>query len=107
MYTSILIALAAAASAMPAPQVTAGSGPDATQEFALGVKIDNTFLSLTAVNNGTANERVLVAGRLAAYPGTPAFANVQDGGRYTSVNLDIDGESFGLVVTPVVRPIRS
>jgi hypothetical protein len=102
MYTSILIALAAIASAMPAPQVTVGSGPDPKQEFALAVRYNGIPLSLFAVNNGTDNERVLVAERLSAYPGTPAFANVQDGGRYTSVNLDIDGESFGLVVKPVV-----
>ncbi|KAF1817746.1 uncharacterized protein K489DRAFT_435649 [Dissoconium aciculare CBS 342.82] len=101
MYTSILIALAAIASAMPAPQVTVGSGPDPKQEFALAVRYNGIPLSLFAVNNGTDNERVLVAERLSAYPGTPAFANVQDGGRYTSVNLDIDGESFGLVVKPV------
>jgi hypothetical protein len=103
MYASMLVALAAVAAAMPAPQVTAGSGPDKSQEFAIAAKIGGTVVSLTAVENGTSTERVLVAGRLAAFPGTPAYANVQ--GKYTSINLDIDGEIYGLNVTPVVRSI--
>jgi hypothetical protein len=103
MYASILVALAAVAAAMPAPQVTAGSGPDKSQEFAIAAKIGGTVVSLTAAENGTSTERVLVAGRPAAFPGTPAYANVQ--GKYTSINLDIDGEIFGLHVTPVVRSI--
>jgi hypothetical protein len=97
MYKSIIVtALAAAAAAMPAPQtVSPRSG-----EFALAAKFDATVVSLTAVQNGTSADRVLVAGRLAAFPGTPVYTYINAKG--TAIDSNIDGATYGLIVTPVV-----
>jgi streptogramin lyase len=72
MIKALIIALVSAAAALPAPQ--SGSAIDATPaqsaEFALLMKVDGSFVSLNAVNNGTIGNLVLEAGRLSVYPGT-------------------------------------
>lgn len=97
MYKYITLALAAAASALPAPQ-SAGSVPSKDQEFGLIVKVDGTFVSLNAVQSGP--ETVLVTERLSVYPGTPAyFVNFPP---TVSLNLDINGVAYGLKAPDVV-----
>lgn len=77
MYTTLALALAAAASALPAPQVgsAAGAMPPKDREFGLAMEVDGSLVSLNAVGNGTAGEYVLEAQRLSVYPGTPGTYN--------------------------------
>lgn len=73
MYKTLALALAAVASAMPAPQSESANGahPEKSQEFGLVMDVDGSKVSLNAVSNGTIGNRVLQAGRLSVYPGTP------------------------------------
>lgn len=73
MYKTLALALAAVASAMPAPQSGSANGahPEKSQEFGLVMDVDGSKVALTAVSNGTVGNKVLQAGRLSVYTGSP------------------------------------
>lgn len=73
MYKTLALALAAVASAMPAPQSGSANGahPEKSQEFGLVMEVDGSKVALTAVSNGTVGNKVLQAGRLSVYTGSP------------------------------------
>lgn len=119
MYKSSVLALAAIAAALPAPQSGSALGavPPKDMEFGLVMKVDGTFVSLNAVSNGTVGNLVLQGQRLSAYPGTPGtYLNLQRGPQknkkaplkhngaayingtkpFKALNFDVDGEAYGI-----------
>ncbi|CAK3849142.1 Hypothetical predicted protein [Lecanosticta acicola] len=98
MYKYLPLALAAFASALPAPQSgsTVGAQPDKSSEFSLAMTVDGSFVSLTAVSNGTSGSKVLQAGRLSVYPGSPAYLNTTgEHNGYSAINFDLEDGIYG------------
>ncbi|CZT19766.1 uncharacterized protein RCC_05621 [Ramularia collo-cygni] len=96
MYKTLAaLTLAAAAAAVPMPQTGSaiGAKPEQSDLFALAMDYKGTFVTLTAVSNGTVGNMVLSAGRPSVYPGTPAYFNGT--GEYKALNFYVDDANFG------------
>jgi hypothetical protein len=105
MSNFVIFAMAAAAAAMPAPQAgsVAGAAPPKDKEFGLIFTVGGSYVSVNAFNNGSATELVLAGERLSVYPGTPAYLNQTSASTPEgALNLDVDGEVFGLQAPKVV-----
>ncbi|KAI5369636.1 hypothetical protein Slin15195_G005110 [Septoria linicola] len=87
------------------------STPLSNEEFSLVMRIpwpyDNpTQAAIVATKNDSHDDLLLVAERLAAYPGTPAYINNtlpkdKNGVDYVSLNMDVNGTSYGLSAASV------
>ncbi|KUI54230.1 hypothetical protein VP1G_01606 [Cytospora mali] len=95
----LILGLSAAVNAFPTllqrqtPEVT----PPKDEEFSLAMSVNGTYVSLTAVSNGT-GDLVLQSGRLSVYPGTPAYINTtsstgSDNGYTDAIVFDLTNSS--------------